>query len=95
MFRLTASWTRTGVASLLGLLTVTLSEVVGTGVNNDGTAEDALWANQLDELVRYGALSVSLSVGLEVAQVTNVTLRIGWSTVGLAVWVDCRLVNTE
>jgi hypothetical protein len=52
-------------------------------------ANDTLWADQLDELVLDGALGVTLAVGLEVTQVTDVTLLIGWSTVGLGVWVDC------
>lgn len=72
----------------------TLAKVISASVDNDGTAEDALGADQLDELVGDGTLGVALTIGLEVAQVTNVTLRVGWSAVGLAVWVDYMLVST-
>jgi len=87
--KLTASRTSTSVTGLLALLVSTLSEIVGTGVDNDGAAEDALGTDQLDELVGDGALSIALAVGLEVAEVTNVTLAVGRSTVGLAVGIDC------
>lgn len=87
--RLTASRARASVAGLLALLVATLAEVIGASVDNDGAAEDALGADQLDELVGDGALGVALAVGLEVAQVTNVALVILRGTVGLAVRVDC------
>lgn len=84
----TASGTSASVASLLALLVLALAEVVGAGVDDDGAAEDALGADQLDELVRDGALSVALGVGLEVAQVTDVALAVGGGAVGLVVGVD-------
>lgn len=59
-------------------------------MDNDGAAEDALRADQLDELVRDGALGVALGVGLEVAQVTDVALAVGGGAVGLVVGVDWR-----
>lgn len=58
-------------------------------MNHDGAAKDALGSNQLDELVRDRALCIALSVRLEVAQVTDVALRVRRGTVGLAVRVDC------
>ena len=61
---------------------------VGAGVDDDGAAEDALGADQLDELVGDGALGVALGVGLEVAQVTDVALGVGGGAVGLVVGVD-------
>ena len=85
----TASRTSASVASLLALLVLTLAEVVGAGVDDDGAAEDALGADQLDELVRDGALGVALSIGLEVAQVADVALAVGGGAVGLVVGVDC------
>lgn len=85
----TAGRTSTGVTSLLGLLVTTTAKVVSTGVDDEGTAENALSTEQLHELVFLGANGVTLSVGLEVAQVTNVTLGVLGSTVGLAVGVDC------
>lgn len=84
----TAGRAGASVASLLALLVATLAQVVGAGVDNNGAAEDALGADQLDELVGDGALGVALGVGLEVAQVANVTLAVGRSTVGLVVRVD-------
>lgn len=51
-------------------------------------AQDALGTDQLDELVLHGAGGIALSVGLEVAQVTDVTVGVGGSTVGLAEGVD-------
>jgi len=84
----TASGTSTSVAGLLALLVLTLAEIVGAGVDDNGAAEDALRADQLDELVRDGALGVALGVGLEVAQVADVALAVGGSTVGLVVGVD-------
>lgn len=56
-------------------------------------AQDALGANQLDQLVLSGANGVALGIGLEVAQVTDVTLRISGSAVGLAEGVDWRREN--
>jgi hypothetical protein len=51
-------------------------------------AQDALGTDQLDELVLHGAGGIALGIGLEVAQVTDVTVGIGGSTVGLAEGVD-------
>jgi hypothetical protein len=51
-------------------------------------AQDGLSANQLDKVVLLGAGSVALSIGLEVAEVTDVTNLVGGSTVGLAEGVD-------
>jgi hypothetical protein len=92
--KLTASRARASVTGLLALLVATLAKVISASVDNDGTAEDALGADQLDELVGDGALGVALSIGLEVAQVTNVALVILGGTVGLAVRVDCQCMST-
>jgi hypothetical protein len=85
----TASRTGARVASLLALLVLALTEVVGAGVHDDGAAQHALRADQLDELVRDAALGVALGVGLEVAQVADVALAVGGGAVGLVVGVDC------
>lgn len=85
----TASRAGASVASLLALLVAALAQVVGAGVDNNGAAKDALGADQLDELVGDGAVGVALGVGLEVAQVADVALAVGGSTVGLVVRVDC------
>ena len=84
----TASGTSTSVAGLLALLVLTLAEIVGAGVDDNGAAEDALRADQLDELVRDRALGVALAVGFEVAQVADVALLVAGSSVGLVVGVD-------
>lgn len=85
----TASRAGASVASLLALLIAALAQVVGAGVDNNGAAKDALGADQLDELVGNGAVGVALGVSLEVAQVADVALAVGGSTVGLVVRVDC------
>ena len=51
-------------------------------------ANDGLWADELDQLVGDGALGVALAVRLEVAQVADVALLVGWGAVLLVVWVD-------
>jgi hypothetical protein len=93
----TASRTGASVASLLALLVLALAEVVGAGVDDDGAAEHALRADQLDELVRDAALGVALGVGLEVAQVADVALAVRGGAVGLVVgvdWVGRKRVST-
>lgn len=88
-----ASWAGTSVASLLALCVATLAKVISTGVDNDGAAEDAVWADELDVLVFDRALAVALAVGLEVAQVSYVALAVLWGAVLLAVGVEvwaCR-----
>lgn len=70
---------------------VSHSPALRSKINGEKTyANDALGADQLDELVRHGALSVALGVGLEVAQVTDVALGVAGSSVGLVERVDCR-----
>lgn len=66
------SWT--GISSLLALLVASLSEVISASVDDDGAAEHTLWSDQLDELVGDGTLCVALTISLEVAQVSNVTV---------------------
>ena len=87
----TASRAGASVASLLALFVVTLAEVISAGVDDDGAAENALRADQLDELVGDAALAVALAVGLEVSEVTNVALTVGWRAVGLALRVDWKM----
>ena len=52
-------------------------------------ADNALGADQLDQLVGVASLGVTLAVSLEVAQVTDVALVVVGGTVGLVVGVDC------
>lgn len=51
-------------------------------------AQNGLSTNQLDKVVLLGALGVTLSIGLEVAKVTDVTVSVGGGTVVLAEGVD-------
>lgn len=83
-----ASRTTASVASLLALLVAALAEVVGAGVHDDGAAQHALRADQLDVLVGHAARGVALAVGLEVAKVADVALGVGGGAVGLVVRVD-------
>lgn len=61
-------------------------------------ANDALLANKLDQAILDGSLAIALTIGLEVAEVTDMTLAIGWGTVRLAERVDyavCQLSSEE
>lgn len=49
---------------------------------------DAIRADELDQLVGGGAGGVSLGISAEVAEVTNVALLVGGGTVVLATGVD-------
>lgn len=51
-------------------------------------ADDAIRADELDQLVGGGAGGVSLGIGAEVAEVTNVALLVGRGTVVRATGVD-------
>ena len=54
--------------------------------------KNALFANQLDVLVGDAAFAVSLSIGFEVAKITNVTFGVFRCTVFLAKGVDYILL---
>ena len=84
-----ASRTTARVARRLALLVSAFAQVVGARVHDDGPPEDALGADQLDLLVRDGALGVALGVRLEVAEVADVAFCVGGCAVGLAKGVDC------
>lgn len=62
---------------------------VGGGAAGGMTyADDAIRADELDQLVGGGAGGVSLGISAEVAEVTNVALLVGRGTVVLATGVD-------
>ena len=90
-FVLTTSRTSAGVASLLALLIAALSKIVGSSVDNDSAAQDALGSNELNKLVADLAICIALSVSLEVAKISDMAVLVGWSTVLLAVGVDWSL----
>lgn len=50
-------------------------------------ANDALLPDKLDQLILHCAGRVSLAVSLEVAEITDMALVIGWGAVRLVVWV--------
>lgn len=54
----------------------------------DTYADDAIWADQLDLIVADTAGRVALSIGGEVAEVTNMALLVRWGAVVLATGVD-------
>lgn len=86
----TAGWAGTGVASLEAVLVATLAEVVSAAVDDNGAADDAVRADQLDELVLDGALGNALGVRGDVAEVADVADLVGRRAVGLAEGVDCQ-----
>ena len=50
--------------------------------------KDTLLPDQLDQLILRAALSISLGIRLEIAQVSNVSLVICWCTMSLSMWVE-------
>lgn len=58
-------------------------------MDDDSTANDAAWSDELDEIVVRRALRVALSVSLEVAEIAYVTVAVFWCTVLFVIWVDC------
>jgi len=59
-------------------------------VDDDGSSQNALLANQLDVSIGDGTFAVALSVGLEIAQVTNMADLVRWGAVCLSMWVEVR-----
>jgi len=68
----------------------TLTQVISTVVNNDGSTNDGVGTKQLHQSVLLGTLGDTLGVGGNVTQVTNVSVVIFWGTVLLAKWVEVR-----
>jgi hypothetical protein len=73
---------------LVGSCQFNLSPCISPWLQRYTYANDALGANQLDELVDNGALGVAVVIGLDVAEITDVAVLIGRGTVSLAVGVD-------
>lgn len=70
-----------------------MSATASTGSFMETYANNTLGTDKLNQLVLVRALGCALSIGLEVAQVTNVTLLVGWRAVSLAErvdYVECR-----
>jgi hypothetical protein len=82
-----------------------LAKIINTGVDDNGAlgdvsnrhfsitystySNDALWADQFDELIGGASLGISLTIIFQVAQVTNMAHLVFRSAVFLSVWVDC------
>lgn len=58
------------------------------GTKGKTHANNAILPNQLHQLIGDGALGVAVGVGLEVAQIADVTLVVGGGAVRLAEGVD-------
>jgi hypothetical protein len=108
--KLTTSWARAGIASLLGLGVIRLSEVIGATVNDDSAlsgllasmlrhkvasaySENALGSDQLNERVLNRAVRIAIGIGLDVSEVTNVTVAVARGAVVLPMRVDCHFVS--
>jgi hypothetical protein len=68
-------------------VSISQAAISGKGVTH---AQNALSTNELDQLIRLGALGVTLGVGLEVTKVTDVADLILGGAVGLAEGVEVR-----
>ena len=84
----TASRTGTRVARGLTLLVSALAQIVSARVHDDSPTQHALGTDQLDLLVRDGALGIALAVCLEVAEVADVAFAVRGGAVGLGERVD-------
>lgn len=86
----TAGRSGTSVTGLQGLVVAALTQVIGTRVHNNRSANDRVGTKQLNQEVLLLAAGNTLTVSGDVTQVTNVSDVILWSTVGLREWVEVR-----
>lgn len=103
----TAGGSRASVSGLERVGMATLSKIVLTTVDNDGSANNGVVTSQLEKRVLENTLGNTLRVSLDVSEVTNVSLRVGGTTVVLlegvevgagrsaAVGVVTKLVDVE
>ena len=68
----------------------TLAQVVSAVMDNNRSANNGVFTEQLDQNVLLGALGDTLRVGGDVTQVANVSVVVFWGTVSLAKWVEVR-----
>lgn len=66
----------------------TLTQVIGAIVNNDRSADNRVLTKQLHQSVLLGTLGNTLGIGDDVSQVTDVSVVVLWSTVGLGKRVE-------
>lgn len=76
------------ISRRLTLLMTPLAQIVCTGMHDNRTTQYALGPNQFHERVLDAALAVTLTVGLEVAEVADVAVGIGGCAVLFGVRVD-------
>lgn len=67
-----------------------LAQVIGGIVNDNGSTDDGVLTEQLDQVVLLGALGNTVGVGGDVTQVTDVSLVVLWGTVVLTGRVEVR-----
>jgi len=84
---LTAGKSGTSVTSGLGQIVTTLAQIINISVDHEGAADNREITRQLNQLISDRALSDSISVGLDIAQITDMSLLIALSTMGLTVGV--------
>jgi hypothetical protein len=80
----TAGKTGASVAGGLGVLVVSLAEIIFVGVHDDGTSDDRVGSFELDDLVSERDVGHALFVCHDVAKVAMVTSVISGTTVSLA-----------
>ncbi|KAH3669951.1 hypothetical protein OGATHE_002764 [Ogataea polymorpha] len=84
----TTGWSATGITGLQRVWVATLTQVIGTGVNNDSSSQNGVFTEKLDQAVLLCTLGNSIGVGSNVTKVTNVSLGVFWCTMVFAEWVE-------
>lgn len=70
----------TGAARRLALVCAAFSQVVGVGVYHHSATEYVVVSNEGDHAVSDVHVGLAISIGLDVTQVTDVSLAVSWST---------------
>ena len=84
----TTGGSATGITGLEGLLVTALTQVVLSRVDNNRSANDGVWTEQLDQIVSNGTLSDTIVVRRDVTHVADVSDGVSWRAVGLLEWVE-------
>lgn len=77
-----------GVASSKAFLVTSTAVVVPPGVDDESSSQDGVWSCQGDDVVRLGDLRNPVLSCNDVAQVTDMPVRICWSAVLAQSWVE-------
>lgn len=86
----TTSRSSTGVTGGQGVGVAALSKIISAGMDNNGSANNGVLANELDFQVLLAALGNTATVGGDVTQVANVSVVVFGSSVGLLEGVEVR-----